>query len=130
MSIEILSKVDFVEQINKIKKVFQDEDLFLEVTGIVPDRSQFICAYHDIVDGYIDMLARSVGDKDEWVCWYVWETKWGTQCTEVVVRGKDYLVTDAGALYDVIMIDADSENIPLVKTKTKAKVKTPKKGKK
>jgi hypothetical protein len=127
MSIEILSKADFVEQINKIKKVFQDEDLFLEVTGIAPERSQFICAYHDIVDGYIDMLARAVGDKDEWVCWYVWETKWGTQCTEVVVRGKDYLVTDAGALYDVIMIDADGESIPLVKAKTKIVAK--KKGK-
>jgi hypothetical protein len=98
----MISKVDFVEQMNELKKFRADEDLFLEVTGITIDKCQFLCAQESLIERYLKNLSLLMKDEYTFINWWVYETNFGEKNTTVNVEKKKYYLTDASKLYSFL----------------------------
>jgi len=46
-------------------------------------------------------------DGNDWINWWIWETKMGKKNTEVTANGKKYELTDTEKLYDFMVMESE-----------------------
>lgn len=98
-----MSKDKFVRQINQLELLFKEEKNFVDVTGIDTDRSQLFLKLYFFYNTSIDNLSSIMYDNHEWIRHYVYESKFGKQCTKVKFENKTYYINSPETLYDIIV---------------------------
>lgn len=98
-----MSKKEFVWQINNIELLFKEEQKVVDMLAIDTERSRFFKKLYYFYDTAIDNLQSIMYDNNEWIRHYVYETRFGKQCTKVVFNNKTYYINTADKLYDIII---------------------------
>lgn len=70
----ILSKEEFVEIINNIKKQDKKDDDFSKAIGIMCDGSPALFGVDNkITESLLSLLIKIFEDKDDWISWWIYE---------------------------------------------------------
>ena len=84
----MLNKKSFIEYINFIKKM-QDSEMRIYhfLSEEITDFSGFI--YSKYESKFVDLLAEAMGDKGEWIAYFIYELNFGENWKEGTVTEKD-----------------------------------------
>ena len=94
-----MTKELFVKSIKAIKDQKIKEEKLCKDLNVLID-GHFVCHFNEpILISLIEVLADSMGDKDEWIEWWLWDTNFGKDHNEVKVKGRSYCIKTAGDLY-------------------------------
>lgn len=108
MDITMISKTTFINIINYIDHM----DSFAENLNQVfkdYDRNDWIvgCAFNDskFQSMVLNLLSEAIGDTDDWVHWWAYETDFGRDITFATIHDGDitYQLTSAEKLYDFLV---------------------------
>jgi len=77
------------ELIKHYKQMMEMHDKFYDLTFSAPDAPMFEAAYK-MLDSYIGATAKIVGDKGEWLNWYIFENDCGSSSNEATSDGNKY----------------------------------------
>ena len=99
---EEISKNEFSRQILQLERLFEEENKFVDILAIDTERSEFFKSLYYFYDTTIDNLQSIMYDNHEWIRHYVYETRFGKQCTKVKLNNKSYHIV-TGKLYDIIV---------------------------
>ncbi len=98
-----MNKKDFLKYFKLVEKMIKDNDKKQNAIEALCIGSYPV--YHgDHVFDYIKLLAYSVGDKSEWIEWYVAENDMGKGKMKVTLKDSktELLIDTPSKLYDII----------------------------
>lgn len=99
----VMDKNEFIRQINQLELLFKEEEKVVDMLAIDTERSRFFKKLYYFYDTDIDNLQSIMYDNHEWIRHYVYETRFGKQCTKVKLNNKTYHIDSPEKLYDIIV---------------------------
>lgn len=83
---EIMTKQEFVEQINLMEETIKQHRMLLDngECSICPDCDLF----YELIESNISNISTLVEDDNNWIAWYVFETNFGRKNTKVIRIGR------------------------------------------
>lgn len=105
-----MNKQSFTKYLSEIEKFEAERDKFRDCMESVID-DHFVVKFGDyLLQAYIELLSKSVGDKGKWVDWYVYENQMGK--SELRAYGsksdtKGKKIKNGKDLYDIIKFRED-----------------------
>ena len=103
-----MEKETFVQAINAIEKQIRFDVEISEALGkafpnahtanLLPDN-------HIVIDALMDLLREEMGDEDDWIGWFCWETDFGEKSDNLGafdIYGNKIKMDNAEDLYDML----------------------------
>lgn len=94
----MLTKEEFVEHLKIIMDWENRFDCFVDSFESVSEDCYGGIFAAKLIDSYVHLLEKTVGDDAEWVSWWLWELGGNV----VTVDGIDYTIDSPEKLYDLI----------------------------
>jgi hypothetical protein len=95
-------KIDLIKQLVDIVQTAQKQlDDIYAMFGCC--EFQFGDTFHKLVNLYINLISEKVGDKSEWISWYIFETNCGENTNGVKIEGKEYTINTVEDLVEICL---------------------------
>lgn len=85
---ETITYEEFERYIDSIKMVLDVENSLMAISSDVrtKSKSEFTLYYPSLISEVIELLGKAVGDKDDWISYYIFELDFGKQSDFLQVK--------------------------------------------
>ena len=91
---------DLFFAIEHLRHFYRERKKLSEVISVISPSSTGVVEFgNKFIEDYIALAAKLVGDKNEWIAWYIWENDWGKNKMEVTSDGKKKRICNPHDLY-------------------------------
>jgi|688.fasta_scaffold716627_1 hypothetical protein len=92
----------FYDAIQALKKFMEEQDKLDAALKIISPSGTSVCEFgNEFIDDYIKLLEESVGDRENWIAWYVFENEFGKKGLEAKMpNGETKKIRSEKQLYD------------------------------
>ena len=96
---------EFLESMNNIK-AFQKELNSLDgVLKVISPSGTGVCEIgHSFIDNYISLVSKNLGDKEEWISWFIFENEYGARKFTTQINDIEYVISDERTFYDFLKL--------------------------
>jgi hypothetical protein len=95
-------KIDLIKQLVAIVQTSQKQlDDIYAIFGCC--EFDFAETFYKLVDLHINLISEKVGDKSEWISWFLFETNCGESTNGVEVEGKEYTIKTVEDLVEICL---------------------------
>lgn len=96
---------EFLESMNNIKAFQKELDSLDDVLRVISPSGTCVCEIgHRFIDNYISLVSKNLGDKEEWVSWFIFENQYGARKFTTEFNGIEYVISDERTFYDFLKL--------------------------